>query len=127
MTGTPQVRVLLVDDEPMFLEAVRALLEADGRVDVIGVAGNCPDAMELALKERPDVALVDLALPGVDGFETTRLLLAQRPAMKVVVLSGLSDGTEAGAAQDAGATGFLFKGGLHEEIADAIVGAHIAA
>jgi DNA-binding NarL/FixJ family response regulator len=127
MTGTPQVRVLLVDDEPMFREAVRALLEADGRVDVVGVAGNCPDAVELALAQHPDVALVDLALPGVDGFETTRLLLAQQPAMKVVVLSGLSDGTEAGAAHDAGATGFLFKGGLHEEIADAIMGAHGAA
>ena len=73
------------------------------------------------------MALVDLALPGFDGFETTRQLLAQTPAMKVVVLSGLSDGTEADAAHDAGATGFLFKGGLHDEIADAIVGAHLAA
>jgi DNA-binding NarL/FixJ family response regulator len=127
MAGTPQVRVLLVDDEPMFLEAVRALLEVDGRVDVVGVAGNCPEAVKLAFEERPDVALVDLALPGLDGFATTRLLLAQTPGLKVVVLSGLSDGTEAGAAHDAGATGFLFKGGLHEEIADAIVGAHSTA
>ena len=106
---------------------VQALLEADGRLNVVGVAGNGPDAIALALREHPDVALVDLALPGFDGYETTRQLLAQTPAMKVVVLSGLSDGTEADAAHDAGATGFLFKGGLHDEIAEAIVGAHLAA
>jgi DNA-binding NarL/FixJ family response regulator len=128
MAGAPPlIRVLLVDDEPMFIEAVQALLEADGRLNVVGVAGNGPDAVALALQEHPDVALVDLALPGFDGFETTRQLLAQTPAMKVVVLSGLSDGTEADAAHDAGATGFLFKGGLHDEIAEAIVGAHFAA
>ncbi|MGZ8715544.1 MAG: response regulator [Gaiellaceae bacterium] len=128
MTGTPQpVRVLLVDDEPMFLEALKALLETDERVSVVAVAGNGRDAIKLAMRVRPDVALVDLALSGVDGFETTRLLLEQAPSLKVVVISGLSDGTEVGAAHEAGATRFLFKGDLHEEIADAIVDAHFAA
>jgi DNA-binding NarL/FixJ family response regulator len=128
MGGTPQpVRVLLVDDEPMFLEALKALLEADERVDVVAVAGNGPDAIKLAVTVRPDVALVDLALPGVDGFETTRLLLAQTPSIKVVVISGVSDETGADAAYEAGATRFLFKGDLHEEIADAIVDAHLTA
>ena len=128
MEGTPQpVRVLLVDDEPMFVEALKALLETDERVDVVAVADNGPDALELAATARPDVALVDLALPGVDGFETTRLLLAQTPSIKVVVISGLSDGSEADAAHEAGATRFLFKGGLHAEIADAIVDAHLPA
>jgi DNA-binding NarL/FixJ family response regulator len=121
------IRVLLVDDEPMFLEALQALLEIDARVDVVAVADNGLDAIAIAVKVRPDVALVDLALPGIDGFETTRLLRAQAPAMKVVVISGLSDGTEEHAAQAAGAAGFLFKGGLHGEIADAIVHAHLAA
>jgi DNA-binding NarL/FixJ family response regulator len=128
MIGTPQpVRVLLVDDEPMFLEALKALLGADERVTVVAVAGNGPDAVALALETKPDVALVDLALPGVGGLETTRLLLAQTPAMKVVVLSGRSDGAGASDAHEAGATHFLFKGDLHDEIADAIVDAHLAA
>jgi DNA-binding NarL/FixJ family response regulator len=127
MGVTPQpIRVLLVDDEPMFLEALRALLEIDARVLVVAVADNGPDAIAIAVKEHPDVALVDLALPGFDGFETTRLLRAQAPAMKVVVISGLSDGSEKDAAHAAGAAGFLFKGGLHDEIADAIVDAHLA-
>lgn len=119
--------MLLVDDEPMFLEALKALLEADVRVDVVAVADNGSDAIELAATVRADVALVDLALPGIDGLETTRLLLARAPSIKVVVMSGLSDGSAADAARDAGAARFLFKGGLHGEIADAIVDVHLAA
>jgi DNA-binding NarL/FixJ family response regulator len=131
MGGLPQpsapVRVLLVDDEPMFLEALRALLETDSRVSVVAAAGNGIDAIALALSEHADVALVDLALPGASGFETTRRLIAEAPPIKVVVISGLSDGSEANAARDAGASRFLLKGGLHDEIADAIVDAHLAA
>jgi DNA-binding NarL/FixJ family response regulator len=119
--------VLLVDDEPMFLEALRALLETDSRVDVVASADNGPDAIALAQCKRADVALVDLALPGTNGFETTRRLIAEAAPIKVVVISGLSDGSEASAARDAGASRFLLKGGLHEEIADAIVEAHLAA
>ncbi len=123
---TARVRVLLVDDEPMFLEALRALLETDSRVDVVASAGNGVDALALARSEQPDVALVDLALPGTDGIETTRRLIAETPQLKVVVISGLSDGSEAKAARDAGASRFLLKGGLHEEIGDAIVAAYSA-
>lgn len=119
------IRVLLVDDEPMFLEALQALLGADRRVDVVGSADNGADALTLARSERPDVALVDLTLPGADGYETTRRLIAEAAPIKVVVISGLSGGGEADAARAAGATRFLFKGGLHDEIADAIVAAHL--
>src|SRR5258706_9627599 len=123
---TARVRVLLVDDEPMFLEALRALLETDSRVDVVASAGNGVDALALARSEQPDVALVDLALPGTDGIETTRRLIADTPQIQLVVISGLSDGSEAKAARDAGASRFLLKGGLHEEIGDAIVAAYSA-
>ena len=131
MAGRPQpttpVRVLLVDDEPMFLEALRALLENDARVSVVASACNGVDAVALARTKHPDVALVDLTLPGANGFETTRRLIAEASPIKVVVISGLSDHGEADAAHDAGATRFLLKGGLHDELADAIVDAHLAA
>ena len=131
MGGLPQpsapVRVLLVDDEPMFLEALRALLETDARVSVVASTDNGVDAVALALAEQPDVALVDLTLPGANGLETTRRLIAEASPIKVVVISGLSDRSEADAAHGAGATRFLLKGGLHDEIADAIVEAHLAA
>ena len=111
----------------MFVEALRALLETDERVSVIASTDNGADALELAETKHPDVVLVDLTLPGLDGFETTRMLIANQPALRVVVISGSTGGDEAQAALDAGATRFLLKGGLHEEIADAIVDAHLTA
>jgi DNA-binding NarL/FixJ family response regulator len=118
-----RIRVLLVDDESMFLAALRALLEHDDRLEVVGDANNAADALDLASRVAPDVVLIDLALPGVDGFEITRQLIDQAPGLKVIAVSGLSDDNAETAALAAGATTFLFKGGLHEEIADAIVAA----
>jgi DNA-binding NarL/FixJ family response regulator len=115
------VRVLLVDDQAMFVAAVHALLEHDDRIEIVGDATNGPQAIELADALRPDVALVDLDLPLLDGYETTRRLLAQDPALRVVVVSGMTGTSVAERVADAGATGYLFKGGLHGEIADAIV------
>jgi two-component system, NarL family, response regulator DesR len=111
------VKVLLVDDEPMFLEALSALLERDDRIDVVGTASG-EDAVELALAHRPDVALVDLGLPGIDGFELTRRLVEVESAPRVVALSGSADAERA---REAGACGFLLKGGLYEEVAETIV------
>jgi len=111
------VKVLLVDDEPMFLEAVRALLEQDERIDIVGTATGA-DAVELARSRRPDVALVDLTMPGIDGFELTRRLVADEPAPRVVAVSGSADAERARAA---GACEFLLKGGLYDELAETIV------
>jgi two-component system, NarL family, response regulator len=111
------VKVLLVDDEPMFLEAVQALLEQDERIDIVGTASG-EEAVELARVRRPDVALVDLGMPGIDGFELTRKLVAVEPAPRVVAVSGSA---EADRAREAGASGFLLKGGLYEELAETIL------
>ena len=117
------IRVLLVDDEPMFLEALHALLERDGRVEVVGAAADAAHALELADETLPDVALVDLALPGMDGFELTRRLRSSDREVRVLAVSGLSHERDATRALDAGASAFLLKGGLHDEVADAIVAA----
>jgi NarL family two-component system response regulator LiaR len=121
MTGP--IRVLLVDDESIFLHALRALLEHDGRVEVVGEAVSAQQALDLAATVQPDVVLIDLTLPGMDGFETTRRLIAKSPELKVIAVSGLSNEEAEEAARAAGATMFLYKGGLHDEIADAIVDA----
>ena len=115
--------VLLVDDEPMFLEAVRALLALDDRIDVVGASDNGKAALELADERRPDVALVDLAMPGMSGYEVTKQLLKSSPAMRVLAVSSLSSQRDEELAREAGATAFLLKGGLHDEVAEAIVAA----
>ena len=117
------VRVPLVDDEPIFLEALRALLEGDERVEIVGVTESARGALELARSTRPDVALVDLAMPEMNGFELTRELLANEPALRVLAVSGLSREDDATKALEAGASAFLMKGGLYHEVAEAIVAA----
>jgi DNA-binding NarL/FixJ family response regulator len=113
---------MLVDDQEMFVDAVRALLAGDDRIEVVASAGSGARALELAEALTPDVALVDLALPRMDGYETTRRLLAAQPALRVIVVSGMSGEGVADRATSAGASGFLFKGGLFREIAEAILG-----
>jgi DNA-binding NarL/FixJ family response regulator len=115
------IRVLLVDDHAMFLAALHALLDQDERIEIVGETDNGAHALELDEELRPDVALVDLQLPVMDGFETTRRLHARRPDLRVVVISGVSTNGVAEEAAAAGADAFLFKGGLHEEIVDTIL------
>jgi len=117
------IRVLLVDDEPMFLAALEALLATDDRIDVVGKADTAVEALEIAEQQHPDVALVDLAMPGLDGFELTRRLLKGRCAGHVLAVSGLTHERDAERAIEAGASAFLLKGGLYNEVADAIVAA----
>jgi DNA-binding NarL/FixJ family response regulator len=115
------IRVLLVDDEPMFLAALEALLATDDRIAVVGKADSAEDALEIAEQEHPDVALVDLAMPGLDGFELTRRLLRDHAAARVLAVSGLTHARDAERALEAGASAFLLKGGLYAEVADAII------
>lgn len=105
----------------MFVAALTALLEHEDEIEIVGATDNGPHALELADETAPDVALVDLDLPLMDGYETTRRLVERRPALRVVVVSGVSGDGVAARAVDAGAAGFLFKGGLHAEIVDAIL------
>src|SRR5947199_296886 len=97
------IRVLLVDDEPMFLEALQALLEHDARIDVVAATDSSERAVELAQAQRPEVAIVDLAMPGLDGFELTRRLISCGQRLRVVAVSGLSSPRAASRALAAGA------------------------
>jgi DNA-binding NarL/FixJ family response regulator len=117
----PPIRVLLVDDEPLFLEALAALLARDDRVEVVGTTETGEEAVNLAAAVKPDVALVDLAMPGPDGYETTRRMIRDAPNLKVIAVSGVSNERARRDALDAGASAFLFKGGLHDEIATTIL------
>jgi DNA-binding NarL/FixJ family response regulator len=108
------VRVLIADDHRLFAESVRAALSEDERIDVIGIAYNGHEAVELALELRPDVILMDLKMPLLDGFEATRMLREARSETQVLILTG-TDAIGADDAALAGASGYVRK---EQSIAD---------
>jgi NarL family two-component system response regulator LiaR len=118
-TGEP-ITVLIVDDHAVVREGVRAALEARRGFVVVGEAESAADAVQLAGELAPDVVLMDLLLPGVDGVEATRQLKRLSPRSQVVVLTSQHDDGLILAALRAGAIAYLLKSVKMEELADAI-------
>jgi DNA-binding NarL/FixJ family response regulator len=102
------MRVLIADDHPLFRDGLRSLLEARG-IDVVGEARNGREAVEQTKRLRPDVVLMDLNMPEVGGLAATRLISAEQPETKVVVLTASEDDTDLFEAIKSGAQGYLFK------------------
>jgi DNA-binding NarL/FixJ family response regulator len=116
------VRVLIADDEPLFADALEALLEADGRVQVVGRAADGREAIDLARELEPDLVLMDLSMPGVDGFDATREVTADG-GPRVLVLTGSDDPADVARARTAGAAGYLTKDQIAETLVEAILAA----
>jgi DNA-binding NarL/FixJ family response regulator len=102
------MKILIADHQTLFRDSLRSLLEANG-LEVLGEARNGCEAVDLALRLNPDVVLMDLSLPEMDGFAATRLIGAQRPAIKVVILTAFDDDARLFAAIRSGAQGYLLK------------------
>jgi len=102
------MRVLIADDHPLFRDGLRSLLEARG-IDVIGEAANGREAVELARQLKPDIVLMDLTMPEVDGLAATRILATELPEVKVVVLTASDDEADLFEAIKSGAYGYLLK------------------
>lgn len=105
------IRIALADDQPLVRVALRALAEADGEIEVVGEAGNGRELLDLARRTRPDVAVVDIRMPVMDGLEATREL-ALDPALagtRVLILTTFEIDEYVFAALRAGASGFLLK------------------
>ncbi len=102
------MRVLIADDHQLFRDGLRSLLEARG-IDVVGEAKNGREAFELAAKLHPDVVLMDLTMPEVNGLAATRLISAEIPEVKVVMLTASEDDADLFEAIKSGAQGFLLK------------------
>ena len=114
-------RVLIADDEPLFVETVQALLAADARVEVVGTATNGHDAVDLAVALAPDVTLMDIAMPMLDGIEATRRIREQVPDACVLVLTGSSISADVDRARRAGVAAFLTKDRIGTQLVDAIL------
>jgi DNA-binding NarL/FixJ family response regulator len=118
---TDAVHVLIVDDEAPFVEAVEAMLGEDRRIHIVGSAENGRQAVELALARAPDVVLMDISMPVMDGFEATRRILQQRPSPSVLMLTGSDAPEDVDRARRAGAAGYVTKDRIEPELAGAIV------
>jgi DNA-binding NarL/FixJ family response regulator len=114
------IRVLLVDDQHLIRAGLKMLCEAEPDLEVMGEADNGRDAVALAARLAPDVVVMDLRMPGVDGITATGRILAERPATRVLVLTTFGDDDHLYPALTAGACGFLLKDAAPADLLDGI-------
>ncbi len=112
--------VLIADDHPVFRHGIRALLEASGDIAIVGEATTGDEVMALAEQTHPDVILMDLRMPGVNGIEATRRILRMLPQVRVLVVTMFEDDSSVFAAMRAGARGYILKDATNEDILQAI-------
>ncbi|MBI5881870.1 MAG: response regulator transcription factor [Elusimicrobia bacterium] len=106
---TKKIRVVLADDQTLFREGIRDLLENEKWVEVVGEAGDGPEAIRLVKKLKPDVILMDIKLPHMDGIAATRQIHKECPSTNVLMLSSYEDESHVMEAIQAGANGYLSK------------------
>ncbi len=114
------IRILLADDHALFREGLKSLLESEPDFRVIGEASDGREALRAALEVRPDVILMDIQMPGLDGVEATKEILREDPEAKVVMLTMYRQDAYVFEAVKAGARGYLLKDASAQELIDAI-------
>jgi CheY-like chemotaxis protein len=117
------LRVLIVDDDERFAHSLEALLESDGRFEIVGWASNGVEAISLVNARGPDVVTMDVQMPVMDGVAATRAICESFPDTPVVVLTGSSSGEGADEALEAGAIAHVWKGKTGEELIPALLAA----
>ena len=120
MAPMKMIKTLLADDHTIVREGLRALLLADKTIEVVGEAHNGREAVEMAQALRPDVVVMDIAMPLLNGLEATRQILAKHPAIKILILSAHSDDAYIDRVIAVGAVGFLVKQTSAQILATAI-------
>jgi two-component system response regulator NreC len=114
------IKILLADDHMIVRDGLRSLLERDGDLEVVGEAPNGQAAVELTHGLMPDVIIMDVAMPGMNGIEATVKIMEDRPDAKVIGLSMHGDRRFVTSMLDAGASGYLLKDSAFDELVEAI-------
>src|SRR6478672_13067571 len=114
------IKVLFVDDHEMVRIGVSAYLSAQPDIEVIGEADNGKTAIDLALNLRPDIILMDLVMPEMDGIEATKLIMEKWPEAKIIIVTSFLDDEKVYPALEAGATSYMLKTSKASEIANAV-------
>lgn len=114
------IRVLLVDDHPVLRSGLKALLDGEDDIEVVAEASDGRDAVQLAPTLRPDVVIMDVAMPRLGGAEATQQLLTEHAELRVLALSAYEDASYARALLDAGASGYALKRSACDELVHAV-------
>ena len=117
---TPTISVLIVDDHALVRRGFRRLLEDDPSIAVVGEAGNGEEAVRMVEALKPDVVVMDAAMPGTGGLAATRAILARDPTTKILMLSMHSEETLVRQALESGARGYILKNALDLDLAAAV-------
>jgi DNA-binding NarL/FixJ family response regulator len=115
------LRVLIADDHRLFAEALEAILAADERIEVVGQASDGSEAVELARSLGPDLVLMDVSMPVLDGFEATREIREASEATRVLMLTGSNSRADVDRSREAGASGYVTKDRIAAELVATIV------
>ncbi|MDE6281436.1 MAG: response regulator transcription factor, partial [Oscillospiraceae bacterium] len=118
------IKVLIVDDQELFRESLKVVLSVSGNIQVADAVSGVTQALKSAAQNRPDVVLMDIRMPGMDGVEGTRLFKERWPDVKVIVLTTFDDDEYVFGALKNGASGYLLKGSSISELSEAIQIAH---
>jgi DNA-binding NarL/FixJ family response regulator len=116
-----KIRVVVADDHRLFAQALEAILATDDRIEVVGHAADGAEAVRLALSVDPDVILMDIAMPVMDGFQATKQIRKQKPSAIILMLTGSNSRTDVDRAREAGAAGYVTKDRIAAELIDAIL------
>jgi NarL family two-component system response regulator LiaR len=121
---TGKIRVLVADDHAIVRRGISSLLATESCLEVVGEAQDGQEALDKALRARPDVVLMDLVMPGMDGVEAIRRITSSLPAVRILVLTSFASDDKVFAAIRAGALGYLLKDSGPEELVAAIQQVH---
>ena len=110
------LRVLIADDDQMLREGLRCILESKEDIEVVGEAGDGKTAVDMARALLPDVVIMDIAMPGLNGMDATRQIKATNPAVKVIALSIHSNKLYVLGMLEAGASGYVLKAAVYDEL-----------
>jgi DNA-binding NarL/FixJ family response regulator len=125
MTNLPdRIRILIVDDHPLLREGVASLVEKQSDMVIVAEASSGKEALQVFEKHLPDVTLMDLRLPGMDGIDALTAILAQFPNARIIVLTTFSGDAHILRALKAGARGYLLKDMLRKELLEAVRTVH---
>jgi DNA-binding NarL/FixJ family response regulator len=123
-SAAPAIRILIADDQALFRIALAEVLNNDSRLEVVGTVSDGLQAVQKCMEHQPDVVLMDIRMPGVDGIEATKQILASRPQTRILILTAFETDRHVLQALQAGANGYVLKDTEPKALISSIIAVH---